>query len=108
MPCRELDTSVGVPGPHDFAVRISAIRQSASASIASRPASVTIAKRPSLRDGIIRFYCCFYQTVKGNFGKSEIGATSKTCIALTRTRTTGWYEELPWREPEEAFSSVVL
>jgi hypothetical protein len=24
---------------------------------------------------MIRFYCCFYQGVKNNFGKSEIGET---------------------------------
>jgi hypothetical protein len=33
---RELDTSVGVPEPHDFAVRISAFVSRAVASIASR------------------------------------------------------------------------
>jgi hypothetical protein len=43
----KLDTSVGVSGPHDFAVRISAIRLlTLLASIASNPASVTIAIRP--------------------------------------------------------------
>jgi hypothetical protein len=43
----KLDTSVGVSGPHDFAVRSSAIRLlTLLASIASNPASVTIAKRP--------------------------------------------------------------
>ena len=49
---RQLDTSVGVSGPHDFAVR--AQRHSSlapHASTASRPASVTIAKRPSESDG---------------------------------------------------------
>jgi hypothetical protein len=45
-----------------------------SASTASPLTFVTIAKRPSLRDGMIRFYCCFYQAVKNNFGKSEIAA----------------------------------
>jgi hypothetical protein len=30
--------------------------------------SVTIAKRPSRRDGMIRFYSCFYRVVKHNFG----------------------------------------
>ena len=45
---RELDTSVGVSGPHDFAVRIRRPSSKApSASTASRPASVTIAIRPS-------------------------------------------------------------
>jgi len=46
-----LDASIGASGPHDFAVRINAIRQRRLASTASRPAFVTIAKRPSEWDG---------------------------------------------------------
>ena len=44
---RKLDASIEASGPHDFAVRVQH-RSSAvlSASIASRPASVTIAIRP--------------------------------------------------------------
>src|SRR5258708_16183563 len=46
---QELDTSVGVSGPHDFAVRKPALSSLAPpASTASRPASVTIANRPSV------------------------------------------------------------
>src|SRR5216684_1245866 len=69
---RKLDASVGASGPHDFAVRDCISRplalvlltgllkpalrshraQNAAASTASRPASVTIASRPSVgRDG---------------------------------------------------------
>src|ERR1700682_1037017 len=50
---RQLDTSVGASGPHDFAVRLTRHSSKAlSASTASRPASVTIASRPSMgRDG---------------------------------------------------------
>src|SRR5713101_1798875 len=50
---RELDASVGASGPHDFAVRKPAPSSLAPpASTASRPASVTIANRPSVgRDG---------------------------------------------------------
>src|SRR6202790_5239082 len=45
---QELDTSVGVSGPHDFAVRRKAPSSLAPpASTASRLTSVTIAKRPS-------------------------------------------------------------
>ena len=45
-PC-ELDTSVGVPEPHGFAVRSSIVRPcEAAASTASHPAFVTIAIRP--------------------------------------------------------------
>ena len=48
----KLDASVGASGPHDFAVRRSALSSAAPhASIASRPTSVTIASRPSCRDG---------------------------------------------------------
>jgi hypothetical protein len=71
-PSAKLDASVGASGPHDFAVRkqSSLVRvlliahefkepalrshraQNAAASTASRPASVTIASRPSVgRDG---------------------------------------------------------
>src|SRR6202521_2140042 len=51
---RRLDTSVGVAGPHDFAVRETAPFVGVlPASIASRPASVTIASRPSVgQDGV--------------------------------------------------------
>ncbi len=50
---RQLDASVGTSGPHDFAVRRSAPSSEAPpASTASRPASVTIASRPSVgQDG---------------------------------------------------------
>src|SRR3984957_3961807 len=45
----QLDTSVGVSGPHDFAVRKGALSSGAHlTSTASRPASVTIASRPSV------------------------------------------------------------
>ena len=50
---RQLDASVGASGPHDFAVRKHAPSSEAPlASTTSRPASVTIAIRPSVgRDG---------------------------------------------------------
>jgi hypothetical protein len=50
---RRLDASVGASGPHDFAVHLKRRSSTApSASTASRPASVTIASRPSVgRDG---------------------------------------------------------
>ena len=52
-PFRKLDASVEASGPHDFAVRKHAPSSEAPpASTASRPASVTIAIRPSVgRDG---------------------------------------------------------
>ena len=49
----QLDASVGASGPHDFAVRFTRRSSAApSASIASRPTSVTIAIRPSVWDGM--------------------------------------------------------
>src|SRR5207245_2125019 len=49
---RELDASVGASGPHDFAVRVSAIRQRRRrVHRIPRPTSVTIAKRPSEEAG---------------------------------------------------------
>src|ERR1700682_6017800 len=52
---RQLDASVGASGPHDFAVRKPA-RSSARRRVhrIPRPTSVTIAKRPSVWDGMIR------------------------------------------------------
>jgi hypothetical protein len=51
----ELDASVGASGPHDFAVRnLHRSSIDAVASTASHPAFVTIAKRPSCRDGMAR------------------------------------------------------
>jgi hypothetical protein len=48
------------------------------------PTFVTIAKRPSERDGMIRFYCCFYQGVKSDFGKSEIDPGSGETLTTGR------------------------
>ena len=46
---RELDASVGASGPHDFAVRLSAVRpQHIGVHRIPFPTSVTIASRPSL------------------------------------------------------------
>jgi len=52
---RQLDASVEASGPHDFAVRLTR-RSSKAPKRPSHPAltSVTIAKRPSWRDGMIR------------------------------------------------------
>src|SRR5256714_13755002 len=51
----QLDASVGASEPHDFAVRLTCCSSKApSASIASRPAFVTIASRPSVeQDGAV-------------------------------------------------------
>jgi hypothetical protein len=64
----KLDAGVEASGPHDFAVRLKRISSSAlSASTASRPAFVTIAKRPSWgRDGE-GYGCDLPQTRTGKF-----------------------------------------
>jgi hypothetical protein len=42
----QLDASTAASGPHDFAVRFSAVRQGTSASTATRPTFVTMADAP--------------------------------------------------------------
>ena len=56
---------------------------------------------PLHRGGMICFYCCFYQAVKNNFGKSEIGqqAQSRTC-SLVRC---GIKADLPIQPPIVCF-----
>src|SRR5881628_2953333 len=56
----KLDAGVEASGPHDFAVRLTCCSSAApSASIASRPAFVTIAIRPSVgRDGVTNEVIC--------------------------------------------------
>src|SRR3979490_706584 len=54
---RQLDASVGASGPHDFAVRFSILRPALACLTLPRPShpaptSVTIAKRPSVWDGM--------------------------------------------------------
>jgi hypothetical protein len=52
-PFRKLDASVGASGPHDFTVRFGAVRQRLHrVHRIPCPTSVTIAKRPSDRDGM--------------------------------------------------------
>jgi hypothetical protein len=52
---RKLSASVGAPGPHDFAVRSSAlVSRHQSVHRIPHPTSVTIAIRPSCRGGTVR------------------------------------------------------
>jgi hypothetical protein len=69
---RQFDASVGASGPHDFAVRKPAPSSLAPpASTASRPASVTIASRPSVgRDGG-GYIADLGPGASENFGNSE-------------------------------------
>ncbi|MGA9091151.1 MAG: hypothetical protein WB420_18825, partial [Bradyrhizobium sp.] len=52
---RKLDTSVGVSGPHDFAVRLSAIRQKRIRVHRIPPRVRDDREPPLLWDGIARF-----------------------------------------------------
>jgi hypothetical protein len=55
-PERELDTSVGVPGPHDFTARLSAVRpNNAPASTAPRPALLTLRNAPLSGTGFRKY-----------------------------------------------------
>jgi hypothetical protein len=57
---RQLDASVEASEPHDFAVRFSAVRQQhIRVHRIPCPTSVTIAKRPSVWDGMESRYSCF-------------------------------------------------
>jgi hypothetical protein len=57
---RKLDISVGISGPHDFAVRDRHVRLTRRrVHRILHPTSVTIAKRPSCGHGMKPLYCCF-------------------------------------------------
>jgi hypothetical protein len=79
--CRS-DTSVGVSGPHDFAVRFTCSSSAArSASTAFRPTFVTIARAPLLSGRNGRRY-----RPSRDFGKSEY---------FCETDLTGFLQKLP-------------
>src|SRR5450631_99152 len=64
----ELDTSVGVSGPHVFTVRRKALSSEAlPASTAARPANVTIATRPSQWDRMPKYIVLGFIDVKRYF-----------------------------------------
>ena len=64
---RQLDASTAASGPHDFAVRFSAVRQGTSASTATRPAFLTIASAPHLGTGCANCKCDLPDTPSGIF-----------------------------------------
>ena len=69
---RRLDASIGASEPHDFAVRVSAIRQRHH-RVHRIPPHVRDDRETPLRGtGRNGGYYCFYLAVKRNFGKSEI------------------------------------
>ena len=78
---RKVDISVGISGPHDFAVHISAVRQRVAESVhrIPRPTSVTIAIRPSsrARDG------------RKNASDLPDAASENLCGRLTRRANQG-------------------
>src|SRR5258708_19159747 len=100
---RQLDASVGASGPHDFAVRKSALSSLAPpASTASRPASVTIASRPSSvgRDGKSYSLICISEKqkyfCKGDWtGQSPTRSTDLPVRQIkqpVRQQIAGWVE----------------
>ena len=92
---RQLDASVGASGPHDFAVRFSAVRQQHHLR-APHPAPYVRDDRetPLRGGGTESLYSCFYPAVKPNSENpksaralgdlAELPATCKpgTCLAL--------------------------
>src|ERR1700722_13326665 len=80
-PSAKLDASVGASGPHDFAVRSGAVRQRHHhVHRIPHPTSVTIAIRPSDRDGICLMYCCFYPSAKQNIFCDGAGQTNNRAM----------------------------
>jgi len=81
-PSRRLDTSVGVSGRHDFAVRGRRIRlMRCRVHRIPHPTSVTIAIRPSCERGMGWLYCCFYQIEKQNFFRKRAGRDGQISAA---------------------------
>ena len=113
---RELDTSVGVSGPHDFAVRANVIRPRATARLTCRvhriphPTSVTIAKRPSGGDGMAvdveviwvkREQEYFYR--KGWTDKWVICPSGKSPISIARAMNSVGPAAVPTRVPTKSW-----
>ena len=70
---RKLDTSVGVSGPHDFAVRIRRASSLRAISVHRIPPHVRDDREtPLMWDGTKSVYFCFYPGVKQDFGISEV------------------------------------
>jgi hypothetical protein len=64
----KLDASVGASGPHDFTVRLSAVRQRhRHVHRIPHPTFVTTAKRPSYRDGVAWIVKVFLSAGKTNY-----------------------------------------
>jgi hypothetical protein len=65
---QELDISVGISGPHDFAVRKIGALVSRTACVHRIPPHVRDDREtPLCRDGMDWLYCCFYQAAKRKF-----------------------------------------
>jgi hypothetical protein len=101
---RKLDTSVGVPGPHDFAVRVCTVRLSVLPR-PSRPGPtfVTTAKRPSCGPGwreLVALICptrkAEYFSLAGWTGFSDLPVGHRlpgfiqACRRALRAKTSTW------------------
>jgi hypothetical protein len=84
---RQLDTSVGASGPHDFAVRVSIARPARRrVHRIPPPTSVTIAKRPSEEAGPNRYIADFTPPSSENSENQKLvgRAVAAGCAALSK------------------------
>ena len=91
----KLDTSVGVSGPHDFAVRFKRLRQRAiSVHRIPRPTSVTIAKRPSRGGGTAADVKVIWVSREAEYFCNRDWTTQ---ITLIRFNKLAFWRKLPGR-----------
>ena len=97
---RQLDTSVGVSGPHDFAVRLRRVRQSAIRVHRIPPRVDDVAQRPSVggTEEAIPLICCsenqniFHVGGLTGFGDLPVRQNQIDCIRqFALARSGGWF-----------------
>ena len=83
--CRKLDASVEASGPHDFAVRVSTVRQRClRVHRIPCPTSVTIAKRPSVWDGMARVLKLIWVVGEAKYFSGNDWTTQITLIRFNK------------------------
>ena len=84
---RQLDAGVEASGPHDFAVRLRAVRQWHYQRPPHPAPNVRDDREtPLFRDGTEQQYSCFYPAVKRYFGNSEMNIHLRCAFNDLRTR----------------------
>ena len=84
---RRLDAGVEASGPHDFAVRLRAVRQWHYQRPPHPAPNVRDDREtPLFRDGTEQQYSCFYPAVKRYFGNSEMNIPLRCAFNDLRTR----------------------